>query len=651
MTRIEIGLRRTLMMGICLLWGCLSVVCAQQPKTLPDMASTFHTLRDNRIVYRQLHDSIYANMGEEAWLKFMERRSLMCKQMCIDNSRLISEVMDYFSQDSALIADTDYDQLFYWFDDMYSEDYGDIFLYEQFYNKLLPHYEAKADTTRLLTLHHIAGNCNAEIARSYEPEAAALAVAHYRANIEFGRHFATLDPKRSAVIPRNYNSLCYMLSALGAVSPSEAFEATNDFAHFLKQNESRFSAEDLEHYQDQLSHIRTTAFRIHADHNEGAISAKDSLALHKMYEASPFKQGGLAGLDCIEDSINYYHSLAFMGEMPFGDAYTVSNELLGRLFDQTEHRETITEDDILALSNSLLATFSLMEKCGFFESFMRQTVVYYTYRLVEYIQRARVLNDYTFFDYILAQLASEKTIIRHLPASMKEQFMSELAVKSQIGTVVHVSMVEHLCATLLDAFIDAHPEKFLGVMGCRLENVVLAKRKQMLQYMQMAALFHDLGKTQMAEIVGNEYRNLTEHEFAIIRKHPELSLNYLGLDPLFDKYKDVALGHHKWYDGQGGYPESFNNVASPWRIFIDILTVCDGIDAATDYLGRNYRVSKPLKEVVEEMKQGAGTRYNPDVIDLLLTDQNLFDRMNKLVIEERARQTSAVRQRYVHGTL
>ena len=125
-------------------------------------------------------------------------------------------------------------------------------------------------------------------------------------------------------------------------------------------------------------------------------------------------------------------------------------------------------------------------------------------------------------------------------------------------------------------------------------------------------------------------------------------MNYVALDPLFEKYKDVAMGHHKWYNGKGGYPKSFDNTKSPWRPMIDLITICDCIDAATDYLDRNYRVPKTLQQVLSEFEEDAGTRYNPDMIKFLLEDKTLFNRLNSIIINERPRLASMVRARYIH---
>ncbi|SKB47059.1 hypothetical protein SAMN06296386_101120 [Lachnospiraceae bacterium] len=80
---------------------------------------------------------------------------------------------------------------------------------------------------------------------------------------------------------------------------------------------------------------------------------------------------------------------------------------------------------------------------------------------------------------------------------------------------------------------------------------------------------------------------------------------------------DVALGHHKWYDNSGGYPEEFDTSKSPLKTLIDLVMCCDCLDAATDTVGRSYSRGKTLEEFLEEVQEGSGTRYAPWIVNLL----------------------------------
>lgn len=367
-----------------------------------------------------------------------------------------------------------------------------------------------------------------------------------------------------------------------------------------------------------------------------------------MFDNSPFANGSMENLKTADDSLCYYHAMAILGKMPIHEAYQECDKILMKIFERFNQLDKIGERDLLDIVNDMIVTFKLMEGSNESEYFMTQRVVNFTYQLIDMIQRIRIVGNYLFFDYVLSSLASEEVVIKHLPSGMKEQFVSKIAVKSQVGTVIHVNMVEKLSVAFLESLLDKKPEAFLGVMNFNTVEEINSHRSDLMQYISMAALFHDLGKTQMAEIVGNNFRKLTDHEFDIIKMHPDKSMNYVALDPLFEKYKDVTVGHHKWYNGKGGYPKSFDNTKSPWRPMIDLITICDCIDAATDYLDRNYRVPKTLQQVLSEFEEDAGTRYNPDMIKFLLEDKTLFNRLNSIIINERPRLASMVRARYIH---
>lgn len=93
------------------------------------------------------------------------------------------------------------------------------------------------------------------------------------------------------------------------------------------------------------------------------------------------------------------------------------------------------------------------------------------------------------------------------------------------------------------------------------------------------------------------------------------------------------LGHHKWYNGKGGYPENFDNTRSPKRILIDIVTLCDCMQAATERLGRNYKTEKSFESLMQELREGAGTLYNPHLVSLIDHHPQLYKKLDKIAIK------------------
>ena len=132
-----------------------------------------------------------------------------------------------------------------------------------------------------------------------------------------------------------------------------------------------------------------------------------------------------------------------------------------------------------------------------------------------------------------------------------------------------------------------------------------------------------------------QVRKLTDQEFENIKKHPEYGLygreQYQGLK----KYANVILGHHKYYNGQGGYPENFDNQACMDKFAIDLITICDCLDAATDTLGRNYMKGKDVATVLDEMNAGKGVRYSPEIVDFIMDDEDIIKKLVEITSEGR----------------
>ena len=57
-------------------------------------------------------------------------------------------------------------------------------------------------------------------------------------------------------------------------------------------------------------------------------------------------------------------------------------------------------------------------------------------------------------------------------------------------------------------------------------------------------------------------------------------------------------------------------IKSPYKTIIDIVTVADCLDAATDTVGRSYSKGKIFSDFEREVAEGAGTRYAPYFPDL-----------------------------------
>lgn len=180
---------------------------------------------------------------------------------------------------------------------------------------------------------------------------------------------------------------------------------------------------------------------------------------------------------------------------------------------------------------------------------------------------------------------------------------------------VHTMMVKEICLAVLDYILDHDPAYLVGVADKSLEYFC-GHKEEILALMENCALFHDIGKYFCIDVVSNSSRRLTDDEFEVLKYHPlNFSTIYQGdMTPEIECIRDCALLHHRWYNEEGGYPQEKHTSNKP---FVNILTIADCIDAATDNIGRPYGIGKTLEDLIAEFDRDKEVRYSGYISELL----------------------------------
>lgn len=183
-------------------------------------------------------------------------------------------------------------------------------------------------------------------------------------------------------------------------------------------------------------------------------------------------------------------------------------------------------------------------------------------------------------------------------------------------TYVHSTMVAHLTRVLLRRMIETDPAALIGLLGCKTAAEVQARKPELLQTAYDCGLYHDVGKSAVIMYIDTNSRSLLEEEFCCIQSHPVIGYGLLREAGYEEYMAPAALYHHCFYNGQGGYPRDVPPCPQNIKGIVDVLTVADSLDAATDNIGRCYNRAKPLRTLVGELQAQSGTRYAPDVVAL-----------------------------------
>lgn len=130
-----------------------------------------------------------------------------------------------------------------------------------------------------------------------------------------------------------------------------------------------------------------------------------------------------------------------------------------------------------------------------------------------------------------------------------------------------------------------------------------------LAVLELGALLHDVGKIGIPDAIMLKPGKLTEHEWAVMRRHPELGYELLAGIDFLSEARQLVLEHHERWDGRG-YPGGLSGecVSLGARLF----AVADTLDAMTS--DRPYRKALSFEAAYAEIVAHAGSQFDPTVV-------------------------------------
>jgi diguanylate cyclase len=124
---------------------------------------------------------------------------------------------------------------------------------------------------------------------------------------------------------------------------------------------------------------------------------------------------------------------------------------------------------------------------------------------------------------------------------------------------------------------------------------------------------HDIGKIAIDEAILNKPGELTDDEWEIIKKHPEIGARIISTSDEYAVIADDILSHHERYDGKG-YPFGIKGQDIPVRA--RMISIIDSFDAMTS--DRPYRKAMTRQDAIGEIHRCAGTQFDPELADIFV---------------------------------
>ena len=154
------------------------------------------------------------------------------------------------------------------------------------------------------------------------------------------------------------------------------------------------------------------------------------------------------------------------------------------------------------------------------------------------------------------------------------------------------------CRTIL----RSEPDFFDDIDFIRAVTDPREKEAAVLDYAAQCGVYADCGLVKMGMERFSSIRNLYESEYRIWQMHVFSGSDDLRRYPSTAAFADVALGHHRWYDGSDGFPDEYVRTASPYRQMTDVAAVAE-------YLLE--RAQDDPEEVFASVMALGGRRFSP----------------------------------------
>ncbi len=199
--------------------------------------------------------------------------------------------------------------------------------------------------------------------------------------------------------------------------------------------------------------------------------------------------------------------------------------------------------------------------------------------------------------------------------------MTEIILEQQGRLFMYTQELEEAYLStvrVLAAAIDARDPYTLGHSARVAANSLMigeeiGLNKKELEELEIASLFHDVGKLKMPDSILYKSRSLDAMESSEMKHHPEDGADILKKVKFLQKYVPPVRHHHEFYNGQG-YPDGLHGDKIP--LYAAIIAIADTFDAMTST--RPYRTGLSKVEALRELENESGRQFHPDLVRAFL---------------------------------
>ncbi|MHB1345974.1 MAG: histidine kinase N-terminal 7TM domain-containing protein [Candidatus Humimicrobiaceae bacterium] len=190
----------------------------------------------------------------------------------------------------------------------------------------------------------------------------------------------------------------------------------------------------------------------------------------------------------------------------------------------------------------------------------------------------------------------------------------------------HSNIITSLSKALEERHYETHEHAKRMSTYANLIGEELELEHEKLDELNLLSSLHDIGKISIPDNIVLKPGKLTVEEFEVMKKHPEIGFNIAQSTPELKAIAKGILTHQEKWDGTG-YPLQLKGEEIP--LIARIIAVVDAFDAMTT--DRPYRKALSVEDAIVELKNGAGTQFDKNIVEKFLGIINRFENdLNKI---------------------